>query len=138
MESCTGGSIANSITNIPGASEIFKFGAVTYSNEYKIKFGVSEDIINRYTVYSKEVAMEMSKKIVEYTNSDIGIGVTGKLNKPDLNNPYGQDNLVYVDIYDKNSDRHFSKTITLLQEDRENNKQQIVDEIEELLLSIIK
>ena len=46
MESCTGGAVANEITNIPGASEILKFSAVTYSNEYKIKMGVSEDIIN--------------------------------------------------------------------------------------------
>ena len=37
MESCTGGYIANCITNIPGASEILKFSAVTYSNEFKIK-----------------------------------------------------------------------------------------------------
>ena len=38
MESCTGGAVANSITNIEGASLVFKFGAVTYSNEYKIKW----------------------------------------------------------------------------------------------------
>ena len=37
MESCTGGGVANIITNIPGASEVLKFSAVTYSNEYKIK-----------------------------------------------------------------------------------------------------
>ena len=37
MESCTGGYVANGITNIPGASSVFMFGAITYSNEYKIK-----------------------------------------------------------------------------------------------------
>ena len=37
MESCTGGGVANSITNIEGASEVLRFSAVTYSNEYKIK-----------------------------------------------------------------------------------------------------
>ena len=78
MESCTGGSMANSITNIPGASEIFKFGAVTYSNEYKIKLGVDEELINKYTVYSSEVAQDMAKKISEYTNSNI------KLQNPDI------------------------------------------------------
>ena len=52
MESCTGGAVANEITNIPGASEVLKFSAVTYSNEYKIKMGVSEEIINKYSVYS--------------------------------------------------------------------------------------
>ena len=40
MESCTGGGVANAITNIEGASSILKFSAVTYSNEFKIKMGV--------------------------------------------------------------------------------------------------
>ena len=62
MESCTGGLIANAITNIPGSSEVFKFSAITYSNEYKIKLGVSEELINKYTVYSNEVAIDMAKK----------------------------------------------------------------------------
>ena len=38
MESCTGGYVANGITNIPGASSVFMFGAITYSNEYKIQY----------------------------------------------------------------------------------------------------
>ena len=37
MESCTGGGVANKITNIEGASEVFSFSAVTYSNDFKIK-----------------------------------------------------------------------------------------------------
>ena len=52
MESCTGGFIASSITDIEGASDILKFSAVTYSNEYKIKMGVSKEIIDKYSVYS--------------------------------------------------------------------------------------
>jgi len=75
MESCTGGAIANSITNIPGVSDVFKEGNVTYSNESKIKNGVNQKIIEKYGVYSIEVAEEMSKKI----NGEIGIGVTGNL-----------------------------------------------------------
>jgi nicotinamide mononucleotide (NMN) deamidase PncC len=41
MESCTGGGVANQITNIEGASNVLKFSAVTYSNEYMIKMGVA-------------------------------------------------------------------------------------------------
>ena len=66
MESCTGGGVANAITNIPGASEILKFSAVTYSNEYKINMGVSSDTIDKYSVYSMEVAKEMSKAISDF------------------------------------------------------------------------
>jgi PncC family amidohydrolase len=47
MESCTGGGVANAITSIEGASEILKFSAVTYSNEFKIKMGVSEEVIEK-------------------------------------------------------------------------------------------
>ena len=107
MESCTGGAIANAITNIPGASEVFMYSAVTYSNDYKVKMGVSASTIDKYTVYSEEVAKEMSKVISNYTNSNYGVGVTGKLNRADINNPYGQDNLVYISVYDKNNDKYY-------------------------------
>ena len=56
MESCTGGAVASEITNCPGASEVLKFSAVTYSNEYKIKMGVNADVIEKYSVYSMETA----------------------------------------------------------------------------------
>ena len=85
MESCTGGALVNAITNIPGASEVLKFSAITYSNEYKIKLGVDSKIIDKYTVYSIETADEMSKVISNYTNSNYGVGITGKLSRPDIN-----------------------------------------------------
>ena len=66
MESCTGGGVSNAITNIEGASEILKFSAVTYSNEYKIKMGVSPEIIDKYSVYSEECADEMSFNISKF------------------------------------------------------------------------
>lgn len=75
MESCTGGAIADSITNIPGVSEIFKCGKVTYSDEAKIEAGVDSKVVDRYGVFSMEVAKEMAKKI----NGEIGVGVTGNL-----------------------------------------------------------
>ena len=59
MESCTGGGVADAITSIEGASEVLKFSAVTYSNEYKIKMGVDKKVIEKYSVYSSEVAREM-------------------------------------------------------------------------------
>ena len=86
MESCTGGGLANAITNIEGASDIISFGAVTYSNKAKIKMGVNKKIIEKYSVYSIEVANEMSKNISNYTNSNYGIGVTGQLKRKDPNN----------------------------------------------------
>jgi PncC family amidohydrolase len=75
MESCTGGALANSITNIPGASDVFEEGLVTYSDRTKIKHGVDKKIIKKFGVYSQEVAKEMAKKI----KGDVGIGVSGEL-----------------------------------------------------------
>ena len=137
MESCTGGGVANSITNIPGASEIFYFGAVTYSNQFKVKMGVNNDLIDEYSVYSAEVAKDMARAIVELTNSNYGVGITGKLNKPDPANPYGDDNVAYICIFDRDNDLYYPKKIILEHEDRVSNKDQIINEIGDLLLSII-
>lgn len=138
MESCTGGGVANAITNVEGASEVLKFSAVTYSNEYKIKMGVNKDIIDKYTVYSMPVANEMSKKISEYTNSDYGIGITGKLNRVDTNNPYGEDNIVYISIYEKDKDKFYNYTMEVTEKSRKENKELIINLIANELLKILE
>lgn len=137
MESCTGGSIANAITNIEGSSEVFSFGAVTYSNEYKIKMGIAKDTINKYTVYSKEVANEMSYNIAKYTNSNYGIGATGKLNKADKFNPYKEDNIVYISIYDRDNNKCYNDKIIVTNRNRSDNKKQVLDKIINMLNRII-
>ena len=137
MESCTGGYIANSITNVPGSSDIFMFGAVTYSNEYKIKMGVNAALIDKYSVYSMEVANEMSKTISNYTNSDYGIGVTGKLNRVDKNNNSGKDNVVYVSVYDKINNKYYNDIVTVLYDDRCKNKEMVLNSVKKLLEEII-
>ena len=137
MESCTGGALVNAITNIPDSSKVIKFSAVTYSNEYKIKMGVSEEIINKYSVYSMEVANEMSKCISNYTNSDYGIGITGKLNKIDEANLYGEDNKVFISIYIKEENRFDSFTVLVNSTNREENKKLIIEKVEEKLLSLM-
>ena len=137
MESCTGGSLAGSITNIPGASEIFKFGAVTYSNEFKIKMGVNKDVIDEYSVYSENTANEMSKNISKFTNSNYGIGITGKLNRQDVNNTRGENNIVYISLYDRDNDCYYNRKVTVIYETREENKQYVIDNVIELLGGIL-
>lgn len=138
MESCTGGGVANAITNIEGASEVLKFSAVTYSNEYKIKMGVDADIIDKYSVYSIKTAEEMSRNISAFANSNYGIGITGKLNRVDKNNLYGQDNIVYVSIYDKDNDKFYNGSIEVTKQSRKENKELVISLIINMLMSIIK
>lgn len=138
MESCTGGGVANAITNIEGSSEVLKFSAVTYSNEYKIKMGVSKDTIDKYSVYSIEVALEMAKNIAIFSNANFGVGITGKLNRVDINNPYGEDNITFVSIYDKDNDTFDNMKIKATKSSRSENKQLIIDKIKEKLLVKMK
>jgi len=129
MESCTGGFLVSEITNISGSSEILKFSAVTYSNEYKIKMGVNPKTIDKYSVYSMEVAREMSKCISDFTCSNYGIGVTGKINNPDKNNMFGKDNVVFFSIYDRENNKYFDNKITVKNQSRSLCKKDIVNKI---------
>ncbi len=133
MESCTGGALASEITNHPGASNILKFSAVTYSNEYKIKMGVDKDIIDKYSVYSIETAMEMAKNISIFANSDIGVGITGKINNPDPQNLYGNDDTIFISIYEKDNDKYHKYEIKTINESRKKNKEYIIKFIGENL-----
>ena len=59
MESCTAGFLVANLTNVDGSSEVIKVSLVTYSNEYKIKFGVNAETIEKYSVYSNLDIMGM-------------------------------------------------------------------------------
>jgi nicotinamide-nucleotide amidase len=77
-ESCTGGLISKRLTDIPGASMIFSFGAVTYSDEVKEKLlGVPEFLINKYTAVSKEVAAKMAQCALYKSGADYAVSITG-------------------------------------------------------------
>lgn len=138
MESCTGGFVASSITDIDGSSSVLKFSAVTYSNEYKIKMGVSKEVIDKYSVYSMNVAREMAKKISNFASSDIGVGITGKINRVDENNLFGDDNKIYYAIYDKNIDKYYEYELIAINDTRLNNKKYIMENISKSLLEIYK
>ena len=137
MESCTGGLLASSLTDIEGASEVIKFSAVTYSNEFKIKMGVSEEVINTFSVYSIETAIEMSKNISKFTNSNYGVGITGKLNRVDSNNLFSKDNVVYISIYDKDNDKYYNYDIEVNRDTRRENKRYVIEFIYNKLIDII-
>ncbi len=136
MESCTGGGLANAITNVAGSSEVFKFGAVTYSNEFKIKMGVNKEVIDKYTVYSQNVAREMARCICEFTNSNIGVGITGKLKRVDNHNMAGKDDEVFMSIY---LDGKYTDLNTLVNFDkREDNKNEVILKVVKKILELLR
>lgn len=128
MESATGGYIASSITNVSGSSLVFQFGAVTYSNEYKIKMGVEEEVILKYSVYSLECANSMSKAITNFTGSDYGVSVTGKINDYDPANDFGDNSTIYISLYDKACDKYYTKIVKAKNCSRKENKELIKNE----------
>ena len=133
MESCTGGFLANSITNIPGASDILKVSLVTYSSEYKIKFGVAKDIINKYTVYSSETANEMAKQVAKFADSNIGVGVTGELGNTTNKTPR-----VYYSVYFTDEDKSITKTLDVFGNNREEMKHNVAINILKDILEMYK
>jgi len=77
-ESCTGGYISHRITRVAGSSAYYYGGAVTYSNDAKIRFlGVKPATLESYGAVSRETALEMSRGIRERTGAGIGLSVTG-------------------------------------------------------------
>ncbi|HUK81734.1 MAG TPA: competence/damage-inducible protein A [Verrucomicrobiae bacterium] len=77
-ESCTGGLIANRLTNVSGASETFINGLVTYSNESKVRLlGVREETLKAHGAVSEEVAREMAEGVRTRSGTDFGVSTTG-------------------------------------------------------------
>ena len=77
MESCTGGLLSDTITNVPGASHYFRGGCVAYSNELKIALGVDPMVIEQYGAVSAETAVEMAKAARARTGADVALATTG-------------------------------------------------------------
>lgn len=77
-ESCTGGMLGSRIVNVPGASEVFERGYITYSNKAKIEeLGVSGDTLRKYGAVSSQTAVEMVRGLVSKTGTRAGIAITG-------------------------------------------------------------
>ena len=77
-ESCTGGMIAAAITDIPGSSDIFDRGFVTYSNAAKqAMLGVRADTLNVFGAVSEKVAREMAEGALSRSEATLAVSVTG-------------------------------------------------------------
>jgi nicotinamide-nucleotide amidase len=110
-ESCTGGLLANRITDVPGSSATLLAGIISYSNEAKMKFlGVPGELIGKHGAVSCEVAHAMASGVREVTGADIGMGITG-IAGPTGGTPTKPVGLVYIALSTKNdtisTENHF-------------------------------
>jgi nicotinamide-nucleotide amidase len=104
MESCTGGLLANTITDVPGSSKYFRGGLVAYTNEAKIDYGVSAALIDRHGAVSAEVALDMARAARERLSANVGVGITGVAGPDELEGkPAGT---VHIAIDDGRNQRH--------------------------------
>lgn len=114
-ESCTGGLVAKTLTDVAGASNVFECGVVAYSEDIKQKvLGVKAETLAAHSVVSKEVALEMAEGVRALAGADYGIGITGVAGPgPDGPHPEGE---IYIAVCGK----AFSKVVRL--EDRTENE----------------
>jgi nicotinamide-nucleotide amidase len=100
-ESCTGGMVAERLTNIPGSSSYFVGGVVCYSNELKISMvGVPAELIEAKGAVSPEVARALADGIRKRTGATLGVGITG-IAGPGGGTPEKPVGLVYIGIADE-------------------------------------
>ncbi len=100
-ESCTGGLIAATITDMPGSSAVFERGFVTYANEAKVALlAVPESMLAAHGAVSPEVAVAMARGALEHSESDIAVSCTG-IAGPDGGTDEKPVGLVYVGLAGK-------------------------------------
>lgn len=98
-ESCTGGMIAATLVNVAGVSDVFESGYITYSEDAKMRvLGVKRETLDKYTVYSEEVAREMAEGAARAAGADVALSVTG-IAGPDGGTPDFPVGLCYIGCY---------------------------------------
>jgi nicotinamide-nucleotide amidase len=129
-ESCTGGLLANRITNVPGSSEVFLAGYVTYANEAKIDIlGVDPQLIQNHGAVSEEVARAMAEGGRKRAGSTYALSTTG-IAGPDGGSPDKPVGTVYVALA---SDRETKVRKLFFPSDRETFKQLVAQFAFEML-----
>lgn len=114
MESCTGGLLASTITDVEGSSDYFLGGFVAYSAAMKVQCGVDSTLIERHGVYSPEVAADMARAAREALGAAYGVGVTGVAGRePVADGPAGElkpPGTMHIAVHDGARAEHVSYT----------------------------
>lgn len=96
VESCTGGLLAARLINVPGVSEVFKSGYITYSNKAKRRLlGIKKNTLLKYGAVSEEIASQMAKGAAMVSKADVVVSITG-IAGPDGGSQEKPVGLVYI------------------------------------------
>jgi len=129
-ESCTGGLISHYITALPGASNFFEAGVVSYSAEAKRTIlGVSSETASKYGVVSDQTGKEMADKVRKLAGTDLSLSTTGNLGPDTLEGK--EKGVVYISV--SGEDGILSRELRL-KGDREENKKEAALAALQLLL----
>lgn len=135
-ESITGGMVASNICAVPGASQVFLDGVVSYSNQSKIiRLGVSEKTIFSYSPVSEKCAAEMAKGVRQALNTNIGISTTGVAGPEEFDKDGNPRGLFYIGVSTDKIDRVYEFKVDL---DREKNRCFAAQKALEILLELVE
>ena len=135
-ESCTGGLIAKLITDIPGSSEVFHLGAVTYSNDIKSKIlGVERETLETYGAVSEQTAAEMAENVRTLAGADYGISSTG-ISGPGGDGTCSEAGLSFIAV--STAEKTVCKKLETHSSDRDFNRNHTAESALSLLIEIIE
>jgi nicotinamide-nucleotide amidase len=104
-ESCTGGMVAARLTSVPGSSDVFGYGIVSYANSAKMELlGVRASTLAQFGAVSEETAIEMAEGVKNLSGADIGVSITG-IAGPGGGSPDKPVGLVWLAIASRNGAR---------------------------------
>lgn len=133
-ESCTGGMIAELLTSVSGASTVFGYGFVTYSNEAKEKLlGVKKETLNQFGAVSEQTVTEMADGAQKVAKADIAVSVSG-IAGPTGGTEEKPVGLVYVGLSQKGKETTSHRFV--FDGDRDSVRRQTVNKVFELILNI--
>ena len=134
-ESCTGGSIASRITDLPGSSEYFLGSAVTYSNEAKMSIlGVDANTISKHGAVSRETSVEMALGASKAFGSDYAASITG-IAGPDGGSKEKPVGTVWMTVTDGT---RCVSSVSHFKEDRMDIRSQSVDTLIDMIIDFVR
>ncbi|MBQ8588584.1 MAG: nicotinamide-nucleotide amidohydrolase family protein [Clostridia bacterium] len=135
-ESCTGGMLGAALTSVPGISDCYGYGVVTYSNEAKEKLlGVNHNTLAEHGAVSPETALEMACGALNISEADIAVSITG-IAGPGGGTQEKPVGLVYVGIARKDQKNSVHKL--MLKGNRQEVRSQVIDNVIRLIIDSIK